>query len=50
VQKAVTSTFMGAYLGNKDGSFMIRPDSKMPDGYDPRARPWYKCAKAAALH
>ena len=44
-QKAITSTFMGAYLGNKDGSFMIRPDSKMPDGYDPRARPWYKSAE-----
>ncbi|AZC26488.1 MULTISPECIES: methyl-accepting chemotaxis protein [Pseudomonas] len=45
-QKAVTSTFMGAYLGNKDGSFIIRPDSKMPDGYDPRARPWYKSAES----
>ena len=45
-QKAVTSTFMGAYLGNKDGTFIIRPDSKMPDGYDPRARPWYKSAQS----
>ncbi len=44
-QKAITSTFMGAFLGNKDGSFTIRPDSKMPDGYDPRARPWYKTAE-----
>ncbi|WP_338525865.1 methyl-accepting chemotaxis protein [Pseudomonas batumici] len=44
-QKAITTTFMGAYLGNKDGSFIIRPDSKMPDGYDPRARPWYKSAE-----
>ena len=44
-QKAITSTFMGAYLGNQDGSFMIRPDSKMPDGYDPRVRPWYKSAE-----
>ncbi|MCW8275401.1 methyl-accepting chemotaxis protein [Pseudomonas sp. PCH199] len=48
VQKAVTSTFMGAYLGNKDGSFIIRPDSKMPDGYDPRARPWYKSAQSTS--
>ncbi|MBK5415965.1 methyl-accepting chemotaxis protein [Pseudomonas sp. TH31] len=47
-QKAVTSTFMGAYLGNKDGSFIIRPDSKMPDGYDPRARPWYKSAQSSS--
>ncbi|MGX1187855.1 methyl-accepting chemotaxis protein [Pseudomonas sp. F-14 TE3623] len=45
-QKAVTSTFMGAYLGNKDGTFIIRPDSKMPDGYDPRVRPWYKSAQS----
>ncbi|KIH82004.1 methyl-accepting chemotaxis protein [Pseudomonas batumici] len=44
-QKAITATFMGAFLGNKDGSFIIRPDSKMPDGYDPRARPWYKSAE-----
>jgi methyl-accepting chemotaxis protein len=48
VQKAVTSTFMGAYLGSKDGSFIIRPDSKMPDGYDPRARPWYKSAQSSS--
>jgi methyl-accepting chemotaxis protein len=47
-QKAVASTFMGAYLGNKDGSFIIRPDSKMPDGYDPRARPWYKSAQGSS--
>ena len=47
-QKAVTSTFMGAYLGNNDGSFIIRPDSKMPDGYDPRARPWYKSAESTS--
>ncbi|VVO15575.1 Methyl-accepting chemotaxis protein McpG [Pseudomonas fluorescens] len=46
-QKAVTSSFMGAYLGNKDGSFIIRPNSKMPDGYDPRARPWYKSAEGS---
>ncbi|KAF0865126.1 HAMP domain-containing protein [Pseudomonas sp. LD120] len=46
-QKAVSSTFMGAYLGSQDGSFIIRPDSKMPDGYDPRARPWYKSAESS---
>ncbi|WOE78263.1 methyl-accepting chemotaxis protein [Pseudomonas protegens] len=45
-QKSVSSTFMGAYLGNKDGTFIIRPNSKMPDGYDPRARPWYKSAES----
>ncbi|MDP9518015.1 methyl-accepting chemotaxis protein [Pseudomonas protegens] len=45
-QKSVSSTFMGAYLGNNDGTFIIRPNSKMPDGYDPRARPWYKSAES----
>ncbi|MCY1391135.1 Methyl-accepting chemotaxis protein McpG [compost metagenome] len=47
VQKALADTFLGAYLGNTDGNFIIRPDSKMPEGYDPRARPWYKSGQAA---
>src|SRR5471032_2896673 len=47
-QKAVSSTFMGAFLGNKDGTFIIRPNSKMPDGYDPRVRPWYKTAQGSS--
>ncbi|MBB1611509.1 chemotaxis protein [Pseudomonas sp. UMC65] len=47
-QKSVSSTFMGAYLGNNDGTFIIRPNSKMPDGYDPRARPWYKSAESSS--
>ena len=41
-QKALATSFLGAYLGAADGKFLIRPDSKMPDGYDPRVRPWYK--------
>ena len=47
-QKAVSSTFMGAYLGGNDGQFIMRPESKMPDGYDPRARPWYKSAESSS--
>ena len=43
-QKALSSTFMLVYFGDSQGSFTIRPDSKMPDGYDPRTRPWYKDA------
>ncbi|WP_324710521.1 methyl-accepting chemotaxis protein [Pseudomonas citronellolis] len=46
-QKALTSTFSFTYLGQADGSFTMRPDDKMPDGYDPRTRPWYKDALAA---
>uniref|UniRef100_UPI0030DC10A7 methyl-accepting chemotaxis protein n=2 Tax=Pseudomonas sp. EL_65y_Pfl2_R95 TaxID=3088698 RepID=UPI0030DC10A7 len=43
-QKALTSTFDFTYLGGTDGSFAMRPDDKMPEGYDPRTRPWYKDA------
>lgn len=43
-QKALSSTFMLVYFGASQGSFTIRPESKMPDGYDPRTRPWYKDA------
>ena len=41
-QNALTSSFLTVYLGKVDGSFSVRPDAKMPDGYDPRTRPWYK--------
>ncbi|WP_223511823.1 methyl-accepting chemotaxis protein [Pseudomonas sp. GL-B-19] len=44
-QKALTSTFMASYLGDATGSFTIRPDAKMPAGFDPRVRPWYKGAQ-----
>ncbi|MCP1441268.1 methyl-accepting chemotaxis protein [Pseudomonas sp. GGS8] len=44
-QNALASTFMARYLGDASGNFINRPDSKMPDGYDPRVRPWYKGAE-----
>ena len=43
-QKALTSSFLAVYFGDTQGAFTIRPDSKMPDGFDPRSRPWYKDA------
>ena len=46
-QSALTSSFLTVYLGGVDGSFIVRPDSKMPDGYDPRVRPWYKDGMSA---
>lgn len=46
-QKAMVSTFAFTYLGGSDGTFTMRPDAQMPDGYDPRTRPWYKDAVAA---
>ena len=47
-QKAIKQSFLSAYLGTQDGHFTTRPDSKMPDGYDPRARGWYKTAEGSA--
>ncbi len=41
-QSALTSSFLTVYKGGVDGSFIVRPDSPMPEGYDPRVRPWYK--------
>ncbi len=41
-QKALTSSFLTIYMGHPNGDFTIRPQTKMPDGYDPRVRPWYK--------
>ncbi|MEL1089904.1 methyl-accepting chemotaxis protein [Pseudomonas sp. OB66] len=47
-QKSLTSTFMASYLGDATGHFTIRPDVKMPDGFDPRVRPWYKGAESSS--
>ena len=41
-QPALTSNFQFTYVGQTNGVFTQRPDAKMPDGYDPRQRPWYK--------
>ncbi len=41
-QSAFTSNFQFTYVGSTNGVFTQRPDAKMPDGYDPRQRPWYK--------
>ncbi|WP_426427177.1 methyl-accepting chemotaxis protein [Pseudomonas palmensis] len=46
-QPAFTSNFQFTYVGQTNGVFTQRPDAKMPDGYDPRQRPWYTAAVAA---
>ena len=46
-QPAFTSNFQFTYVGQVNGVFTQRPDAKMPEGYDPRQRPWYKQAVAA---
>jgi methyl-accepting chemotaxis protein len=43
-QPALTSTFVASYRATRDGAFDIFPDRVMPDGYDPRQRPWYSDA------
>ena len=47
-QNALISSFLTVYLGKVDGGFSVRPDAKMPDGCDPRTRPWYKDGMSAA--
>ncbi|MDR3596974.1 methyl-accepting chemotaxis protein [Clostridium sp.] len=42
--KETDNDIFSAYFGMTDGKFLIYPNSKMPDGFDPRERPWYKQA------
>ncbi|MDD0973987.1 methyl-accepting chemotaxis protein [Pseudomonas sp. TNT2022 ID681] len=46
-QPSFTDNFQFTYVGQANGVFTQRPDAKMPDGYDPRQRPWYTAAVAA---
>lgn len=43
VQESDKNIF-SSYFGTTDGGFQIYPNKKMPDGFDPRERPWYKQA------
>lgn len=43
-QPALSSTFAFTYLGRNDGEFIVHPRFELPEGYDPRQRPWYKDA------
>ena len=42
--KEVNPDIFSTYFGTTDGKFNIYPDNKMPDGFDPTVRPWYKQA------
>ncbi|MEB3900564.1 methyl-accepting chemotaxis protein [Pseudomonas putida] len=46
-QPSYTNNFQFTYFGQNNGVFTQRPDAKMPDGYDPRQRPWYTAAVTA---
>ncbi|MFD1696885.1 methyl-accepting chemotaxis protein [Roseibium aestuarii] len=39
-------TFDASYFGDEAGGFFTWPVLDLPEGYDPRARPWYKDAVA----
>lgn len=42
--KESNDNIFSSYFGTVDGQFQIYPNSKMPEGFDPRERPWYKQA------
>ncbi|MFD2204597.1 methyl-accepting chemotaxis protein [Kiloniella antarctica] len=46
-RKVLSDTFMFTYFGSDQGVMTMFPNDALPDGYDPRARPWYKDAVAA---
>lgn len=46
-QRSQASTFTATYLGKQNGQFITRSDDPMPEGYDPRTRPWYQGAMSA---
>ncbi len=39
--------FMSTYVGDEQGVFTSVPDQPLPEGYDPRKRPWYQDAVKA---
>ena len=38
----VNKDIMLAYMGVEDGKFIMAPEGKTPEGFDPRTRDWYK--------
>lgn len=46
VQKAHAS-YDAVFVGFNDGGMLLVPESPLPAGYDPRARPWYTEAMAS---
>ncbi|MDK1384581.1 methyl-accepting chemotaxis protein McpU [Sinorhizobium sp. 8-89] len=43
----LTAEFISTYVGNESGKFITWPETPMPEGYDPRQRPWYQQAVKA---
>ncbi|ASP33125.1 methyl-accepting chemotaxis protein [Labrenzia sp. VG12] len=45
--KTLTDNFSATYYGvAEDGAFNMWPEADLPEGYDPRKRPWYQDAAA----
>ncbi|WP_428697074.1 methyl-accepting chemotaxis protein [Stappia sp.] len=44
---ALVTTFDMTYYGTSEGVMISWPSTEMPEGYDPRKRPWYEAAVAA---
>lgn len=42
IQAAKSGKFEAAYLGTPDKRMIADHDMKLPEGYDPTSRPWYK--------
>ncbi|WP_313192620.1 methyl-accepting chemotaxis protein [Shinella zoogloeoides] len=45
--EVLISQFISTYVGDEAGVFTQWPKSDMPEGYDPRQRPWYQDAVKA---
>ncbi|MGX5721361.1 methyl-accepting chemotaxis protein McpU [Shinella zoogloeoides] len=45
--EVLSSQFISTYVGDEAGVFTQWPKSDMPEGYDPRQRPWYQDAVKA---
>lgn len=43
----LVTTFDMTYYGTSEGAMISWPSTEMPEGYDPRKRPWYEAAVAA---
>ena len=41
---AINPDLAYVYLGTVSGNMNMRPDEELPEGYDPRIRPWYEGA------
>lgn len=44
---AADSRISSVYFGDKYGNMFIYPEQELPEGYDPRVRPWYQEAVKA---